>query len=156
MIRKETFVSLRKIMHQEQIRLRHWCMTQDFHLKQILPCLLRRPKQVIQRDNVIACPTLELNAHTFDPRIREAAAYWSYACTIQLGDQEKICAALFRFIFADVDHQQAARNSIVELLDIGNRKAQCVVLELAVWKFLCTIQCPGNVSGILELSEWSR
>jgi hypothetical protein len=57
---------------------------------------------------------------------------------------------------ADVDHQQAARNSIVELLDIGNRKAQCVVLELAMWKFLCTIQCPGNVSGILELSEWSR
>jgi hypothetical protein len=71
---------------------------QAFHLKQILPCHLRRPKQVIQRDNVIAFLTLDPNAHTFDPRIREAVTYWSYACTMQLGDQEKICAALFRLM----------------------------------------------------------
>jgi hypothetical protein len=71
-------------------------------------------------------------------------------------DREAICAALFEFIFADSSDVTAARDTIVQLLSVGSRKEQCVVLELAIWKALCTMQYPDNLHGVLGVLEWCR
>jgi hypothetical protein len=98
---------------------------------------------------------LELKA--FDPMIQEAARYWSYVHTMKLWScHEKIYAALFQFIFAAPHYRASARKNVVETIGTCTRKEQCVMLELAVWKFLCTMQCPSNLRGILDVSEWCK
>jgi hypothetical protein len=116
------------------------------------------PDKVSQLDTHLLCLSDALGRNdVFSSLIREAAAYWSYACEMHLeSDREKICAALFEFIFADDDNMEAARSNVVQLLDAGSRQEQCLVLELAIWKSLCTMQYPNNLHGILDMFEWCR
>jgi hypothetical protein len=127
----------------------------NFHLERFISRV--RPDETSPDDMDIVCLSESLDEREFSDSIREAAAYWSYACEMQLECyQETICAALFKFIFADYSEEQAARDTIVQLLDVSSRREQCIVLELAVWKCLCTMQCPDNLAGILDVLEWCR
>jgi hypothetical protein len=125
----------------------------DFHLERIVPCV--RPDEESPQDTEHYCLTDTLtDNYSYYELIQGAAAYWSYAHAMRLVDQEKICAALFQFIFADFDRIEVNRSKVVQLLDVGSRKEQCIVLELAVWKFLCTMRSPDNLKGILDMTEW--
>jgi hypothetical protein len=128
----------------------------DFRLGRIT--LRVGPDKVSQLDTHLLCLSDALDSdEAYTSLIRETAAYWSYACEMQLeSDREKICAALFEFIFADDDNTEAARSNVVQLLDAGSRREQCIVLELAIWKSLCTMQYPNNLHGILDMFEWCR
>jgi hypothetical protein len=89
--------------------------------------------------------------------IQEAARYWLYIHTMKLWScHEKTYAALFQFIFAAPHYRASTRKNVVETIETGTCKERCVVLELAVWKFLCTMQCPNNLRGILDVSEWCQ
>jgi hypothetical protein len=127
----------------------------EFQLEWIVACT--RPDNVVRNDSNKKCLSATLKACAFDSLIHEAALYWSYVCTMELwGDRDAISAALFQFIFSDPSHHKATRKAVVQLLHTGSRKEQCAILELAVWKFLCTMQCPTNLHGILDMSEWCR
>jgi hypothetical protein len=102
-----------------------------------------------------SCLSDRLEQKAFDPLIREAAWYCSYVQTMLLWSyQEQIYAALFQFIFAA--HRANARKNVVQLIETCSQKERCVLLELAVWKFLCTMQCPNNLTDALAWSDWSR
>jgi hypothetical protein len=128
----------------------------DFRLERIVSRV--RPDEVIPHDLGTVCLSEALDHdQAYNSLIHEAAAYWSYACAMQLeSDREKVGACLFEFIFADDCDMEAARDAIVHVLDAGSRREQCVVLELAVWKSLCTMQFPDNLNGILDVFEWCR
>jgi hypothetical protein len=128
----------------------------DFHLERIILPVGRDNVCPLDSDAACLSDALE-NDNVYNSLIREAAAYWSYACEMQLeSDREKIGASLFEFIFAHDNNVPAARSNVVHMLDVGSRKAQSVVLELAIWKALCTMQYPNNLNGILDMFEWCR
>jgi hypothetical protein len=128
----------------------------DFRLGRIIS--LVGPNTVRPLDTDVVCLSDALDRDdAYLSSMIEAAAYWSYACEMQLeSDREKICAALFEFIFDDIDNMEAARSCVVQLLDASSRQEQCVLLELAIWKSLCTMQYPNNLHGILDMFKWCR
>jgi hypothetical protein len=130
-------------------------LSPEFQLEGILSC--SRADRGVLHNKAKKCLSKTLKKGFLDSLIQEAAVYWSCIRTMELRiDREKISAALFQFIVADPGHVGAARSAVIQLLDVASRKERCVALELAVWKFLCTMQCPGNLKGILDMTEWCR
>jgi hypothetical protein len=104
------------------------------------------------------CMTPILSNNTFDPLIREASLYWRLVQTMNIqSDRERLCTAIFHFVFADPGNVDAARNKTLQLMNVSFRREQCFVLELAVWKYVCTMRGPtSNAAGVLAWSNWYR
>jgi hypothetical protein len=103
------------------------------------------------------CLSSLLKEKRFDQAIREAAVYWSIAQTIyRRSDREHLCTAIIHFLFAEYDHVQQARIRVHHAINVGSRQEQCYLLELAVWKSMCIMHIPGNLSDAFAWSDWHR
>jgi hypothetical protein len=103
------------------------------------------------------CLSSLLKKGTFEALIREAAVYWTIAQTLHLcKDREHLSTAIVQFIFSNSEDVGAARSKILQAINVCNRREQCVLLELAVWKSLCTVHRPSNANDVLAWSDWFR
>jgi hypothetical protein len=92
-----------------------------------------------------------------EARIIDSSQYWNQLESVENpADQDAACAALYKYLFANVCEADIAKEAFETTMARCYLKERLNVLELVVWKALCLVQIPSTVKDLHEWNAWCR
>jgi hypothetical protein len=87
-------------------------------------------------------------------RIKQSTQCWAQLrCLSSRSDQDEVCAALYKFIFANPCDVTGAKEMVQTALSFCYAKERLGALELVIWKAMCLVQVPP--SAVTDLHLWN-